>query len=125
MAASSNFLPWFETRRFRDAPHHEAQRVAHSISISLELVEAKLAPALARGLLVFLRRPRRWRISGPAKVRIRIVVEVDGGIDQHTVPLARAEQRGIAVALAGRGIKAKPESRRQDPDCVLAGIDSV
>src|SRR6266581_2031634 len=94
-------------------------------SIPFQLVEAKLAPALARSLLVFFRWPCGGRIAGAAELGIGIVVEVDGGIDQHAVPLASAEQRRIAVALAGRGIEPQPKGCRHDDDVVLACVDAI
>src|SRR3954452_13121086 len=72
MAASSNLLPWFETRP-SVAPNHEADGVgAHSNSIPFQLVEAELAPALARSLLVGLCRPCGGRIARATKIRVGI-----------------------------------------------------
>src|SRR5207248_4811599 len=41
------------------------------------------------------------------------------------IPFAGAVERGVAVALAGRGIKPQTESRRHDDDVILAGIDAI
>ena len=70
-------------------------------------------------------RPGLGREARAVEIRIGVVVEVHGGVDQHAVPLAGAEQRRIAVALAGRGIEAEPEGRRHDDDVVLAGVHAV
>src|ERR1700756_3023806 len=64
---------------------------------AFRLSEPELAPAgISLGDVVRLR-PNRRRESGAAVVRIGIVIEVLGSVDQHTVPLAGAEQRRIAV----------------------------
>src|SRR5262249_58400147 len=78
---------------------------------AFRVAEPELAPAgIGLGDVVRLR-PNRRGESGAAVVRIGIVIEVLGSVDQHAVPLAGAEQRRIAVALthgrinphAGRG----------------------
>src|SRR3954469_24795779 len=74
-------------------------------SIALQLIETELIPALLGRFDIVLLRPDRGREAGAAKFRVWIVVEVDGGIDQHAVPFAGAELRRIAVALACRWIE--------------------
>src|SRR5262249_58006657 len=66
--------------------------------------EAELAPAGVGLRDVVLVWPDGRREAGAAVIRIGVVVEIHGGVDQHPAPLAGAEQRGIAVALAHRRI---------------------
>src|SRR5262249_11255492 len=89
------------------------------------LVETKLAPARLGGLDIVRRRPDGRRVACAAEFGIGVVVEVDGRVDQHPVPLAGPIERRIAVAFAGRWIEAQAEGRRYDDDVVLAGIDPI
>src|SRR5262245_44520 len=94
-------------------------------SSAFRLAEAELAPPGIRLIDVVLLRPYGRREAGAAEVGIGVVVQIHGGVDQHPVPFAGTEQRGVAVALAHRWIEAKPEGRRHDDDVVLPGIDAV
>src|SRR5215470_16736903 len=94
-------------------------------TLARRLPQSKLAPARVSPVDVVLVRPDRRRKAGAAELRIGIVVEVHGGIDQHPVPFAGAEQLGIAVTPAGRGVESGAEGRRHDHDVVLAGIDAM
>src|SRR5258708_7832746 len=94
-------------------------------SHALRLLQAELGPARHRGVDVLLLRPDLGREARAAKLGIGVVVEVHGGVDQHAIPLAGAEQCGIAVALARRGIEPRAERVRHDDDVVLAGIDAM
>src|SRR5437764_318844 len=55
---------------------------------AFRLAEAELAPARIGLLDVGVVRPDRRREACAAVVRVGIVVEVHGGVDQHPVPLA-------------------------------------
>src|SRR5262245_65378353 len=94
-------------------------------SSAFRLAEAELAPAGIRLLDVALLRPHGWRETGAAEVGVGVVVQVHGRVDQHPVPFAGAEQRGVAVALAHRRLEAEAEGRRHDDDVVLTGSDEM
>src|SRR5512142_580617 len=88
-------------------------------SAVLRLLQPELGEAGVGGVDVLLVGARRRREARAVEILVRVVVEVHGGVDQHPVPLAGAEQRRSAVALAGRGIEAEAEGRRHDDDVVL------
>src|SRR5262249_24986427 len=80
------------------------------------ILPQRLQPELApppryRGDIRFAR-PDLWREPRAPKIRVRVVVEIHGGVDQHPVPLAGTEQCRIAVTAASRGVKPGPEGRR-------------
>src|SRR5262245_1767215 len=81
---------------------------------AFRLAEAELAPAGVGLLDVVLVWPDGRRKAGAAVVRIGVVVEIHGGVDQHPAPFAGAEQRGIAVALAHRRVEPQAEGRGHD-----------
>src|SRR5207237_1062754 len=86
----------------------------------LRFVQPELGPARHGGVDVLLLRPDlRWEARA-AELGVGVVIEIHRGVDQHAVPLAGAEQRRVAVALAGGGIEAGAERRRHDDDVVLA-----
>src|SRR5262245_38697103 len=93
--------------------------------VPLQLVEAKLTPALARGLDILLLGPDCRRKARAAKFRVGVVIEVHGGVDQHPIPFAGTEQSRVAVALARRWVDSEAERRRHDDDVVLTGIDAI
>src|SRR5580693_2662627 len=71
----------------------------------LPLIQPQLPPPLHHRVDVLLLRPHRRREAGAAEIGVRVVIEIDGGVDQHAVPLAGAELRDVAVALAHRRIE--------------------
>src|SRR5262249_53410905 len=94
-------------------------------SPALRLAAPELAPARIGSVDVSLVPPDRRRGGGAAPLWVPVGIAIDGGVDQHAIPLSGAEQVGIAVAPARRRIKAGAEGRRHDHDVVLAGIDPV
>src|SRR5687767_3498240 len=99
------------TRRYWVARLKRAMTIyfacARGLSASLVVFvfgKAELGPAGVGRLFVLAGGPDGGRITLPAEVGIGIVIEVDGGIDQHAVPFAGAEHRDVAVALARRGV---------------------
>src|SRR6202035_2485452 len=102
-----------------------ASPIARTYSLSgLPLLQPQLPPPLHHRIDILLLRPHRRREARAAEIGVRVVVEIDGGVDQHAVPFAGAELRDVAVALAHRGIEAGAEGRGHDDDVVLAGIDA-
>ena len=89
------------------------------------LIEAQFAPARLHRIEIFLRRPHRRREARAAEIGIGVVVEIEGGVDQHAIPFAGAELRDVAVAPPGRRIEPGAKGRRHDDDIVLAGIDAI
>src|SRR4029079_14316327 len=116
---------WLMNLMLRDATAFMNQSPRAQILRVLRILESQFAPARHGGVDVFLLRPDLGREARAAELGIGVVVEVHGGVDQHAVPLAGAEQRRIAVALAGRGIEAGAERRWHDDDVVLAGVDAM
>src|SRR6266705_1899709 len=101
-------------------------RPARSLSRALlppRFVEAEFAPARFDCVDIFRRRPDQRRKPRAVEFGIGIVIEIHGGIDQHAIPFAGAEQRGVASALARRWSEPQPECGGHDDDGVLAGID--
>src|SRR5689334_18424127 len=90
---------------------------------AVRFFQPELVPPRRRGVDVGLIRPNLGREARTIQLGVGVVIEIHRGVDQHPVPLAGAEKRRVAVALAGRGIEARAEGRRHDDDGVLAGID--
>src|SRR5476651_2071334 len=91
----------------------------------LALVEAEFRPARLRRSDILVGWPDLGRKTRAAQVRVGVVVEVHGGVDQHAVPFAGTEQGRVAVALAGRGIEPGAERRWHDDDVVFASIYAI
>src|SRR5215470_13721837 len=92
-----------------------------TLAMSAERLEPELAPAPRNRGNVGFARPHFWWEARAAEIGVGVVVEVHRGVDQHSIPLAGAEQRRIAVTPPRRGVEACPKSCRHDDDIVLAG----
>jgi hypothetical protein len=57
-------------------------------STVLAFTEAKFSPAGIGRLFVFGSGPNCRREAGPAEIWIWIVIEIDRGIDQHSIPFS-------------------------------------
>src|SRR5262249_53770946 len=84
----------------------------------IHLVETKLAPARLRSLDIVRRGPDGRRVACAAEFGIGVVVEVDGRVDQHPVPLPGPIERRVAVAFAGRWIETQAKGRWHDDNVV-------
>src|SRR5262249_47371311 len=55
-------------------------------------LQSQFLPARAGGQLVLRLRPHGGWEAGAVEIRVEVVVEVHGGVDQHPIPFAGAEQ---------------------------------
>lgn len=105
---------------------HDAESSAFvSSSVAGRFAQSELKNTRMGSLRIAFFWPYHRRETGAAEIRVRIVVEVHGGVDQHMALLGNPKQRRITAAPACRWIKSGAKGRGHNHDVVLARVDTV